>query len=88
MRFDDAAAGFPPRYDAGWSNFYSRFPRQPQLSSMLPDYVARNYKQVPGVGQVGWGGELQPPWTFAPEAIVARERELRGICPPCAKPST
>ena len=25
----DVAAGFPPRYDAGWSNFYSRFPRQP-----------------------------------------------------------
>ena len=56
LLFDAARGGLPPRYEAAWSNFYAKYPRRPDLSHMLPHYVADNYKRVPHVGEVGWIG--------------------------------
>ncbi len=62
-----AARGtFPERHDSNWSNFYSRFQRQPQLSNWIPWYNAARYKQVAGHGQVGWGPGVDPDAGFAP----------------------
>ena len=52
---------FLPRYRCGWSAFYDVNPRRPDLTHMLPPYVAKQYSCVPGVGEVGWGeGVITP----------------------------
>ena len=48
---------FVPRYRCGWSAFYDVNPRRPDLTHMLPPYVAKQYSCVPGVGEVGWFGD-------------------------------
>ena len=73
------ASGFAPRYDAGWSNFYSNYPRQPHVTHLLPPYSARMYEQVEGVGEVGWGpGVTQPAWQFGPPSTHSTERAARA----------
>ena len=48
-------------YQCGWSAFYDVNPRRPDLTHMLPPYVAKQYSCVPGVGEVGWGeGVITP----------------------------
>ena len=52
--------------------------RQPHVTHRLPEYSARMYECVPGVGEVGWGepGEgVQPAWHFGPEHAVAARRK-------------
>ena len=39
--YDGDAAAFPPRYDAGWSNFYDRYERTPSVTHLLPPYAAQ-----------------------------------------------
>ncbi|KAH8097774.1 calcineurin-like phosphoesterase [Aureococcus anophagefferens] len=46
---------FPARYVCGWSSFYEHNERRPDVTHVVPDYVARAYKRVAGVGEVGWG---------------------------------
>jgi len=57
---------FPPRYQCCWSAFYDRHARRPDLANVLPAFVARRYRRVEGVGEVGWGDGVQPPTDFAP----------------------
>ena len=52
---------FVPRYRCGWSAFYDVNPRRPDLTHMLPPYVAKQYSCVPGVGEVGWGEGVATP---------------------------
>ena len=52
---------FVPRYRCGWSAFYDVNPRRPDLTHMLPPYVAKQYSCVPGVGEVGWGEGVGTP---------------------------
>ena len=52
---------FVPRYRCGWSAFYDVNPRRPDLTHMLPPYVAKQYSCVPGVGEVGWGEGVVTP---------------------------
>ena len=86
--YDALARAFPPRYDAGWSNFYSKYPRRPDLSHLVPPYVAERYQQVVGVGQIGWlreddntssdpQGEPTPAWALGPSDAGAYEKERR-----------
>ena len=56
LLFDAAHGGFPPRYEAAWSNFYAKYPRRPDLTHMLPHYVADLYSRIPNQGEVGWIG--------------------------------
>jgi len=69
--------GFPPRYDAAWSNFYTRYARNPAANNnYVPDYVAQMYRAVPGVGRVGWGPGIDRSIGFAPlPPAPAAERE-------------
>ena len=48
------AHGFVPRYEAGWSNFYAKYARRPELSNTVPQYLASRFKREAG-GEVGWG---------------------------------
>ena len=50
-----------PRYRCGWSAFYDVNRRRPDLTHMLPPYVAKQYSCVPGVGEVGWGEGVVTP---------------------------
>ena len=52
---------FVPRYRCGWSAFYDVNRRRPDLTHMLPPYVAKQYSCVPGVGEVGWGEGVVTP---------------------------
>lgn len=88
--YDARCRSFPPRYDAGWSNFYARYPRRADLCHILAPYVAaQGYEQVAGVGEVGWFGdevdpftgepmeEPLPAWRLGPRSAVDLERSKR-----------
>ena len=74
--YDSAKAAFPPPYECGWSNFYKANERRPDVTHVVPDYVARAYKRVPGVGEVGWGDHVDmPAWKYGPKtALDSRTR--------------
>ena len=89
--YDSGTRAFPPRYDAGWSNFYSRYPRRPDLNHMIAPYVAAtgSYAQVMGVGEIGFFGnahdphgqplpEPLPAWRLGPSSAVAFEEAQRA----------
>jgi len=77
--YDAATRCQPPRYDAGWSNFYAKYPRRPDLRHLLAPRAAKRYKPVAGVGKVGYLEEadhisrVSPAWTLGPPNAVARE---------------
>jgi hypothetical protein len=88
--YDATCRAFPPRYDAGWSNFYARYPRRADLCHILAPYVAaQGYERVAGVGEVGWFGdevdpftgermeEPLPAWRLGPISAVSFERSQR-----------
>ena len=88
--YDACARTFPPRYDAGWSNYYARYPRRPDLCHLVPPYVATQYTQVDGVGEVGWlapndnlmgdpMGEPKPAWSLGPPNAVSFEQRQRRL---------
>ena len=93
--YDAPRRAFPPRYDAGWSNFYARYPRRADLCHILAPYVAaQGYEQVAGVGEVGWFGnhevdpftgepmeEPLPAWRLGPSSAVSFERSQRRANP-------
>ena len=93
MLYDGDSAAFPPTYDAGWSNFYRRYPRRPDLAHILAPYVASNYEPVPGVGEAGWFGdagdpttgrtlpEPLPAWKLGPKSAVQFEAAQRVASP-------
>ena len=71
------------RYDAGWSNFYEKYPRRPDLNYMLAPYVAEHYTSD-GRGVAGWFGkahrpdgtpigEPTPAWALGPRSAVKFE---------------
>mmetsp|Transcript_73596 Transcript_73596/g.130512 ORF Transcript_73596/g.130512 Transcript_73596/m.130512 type:complete len:404 (+) Transcript_73596:69-1280(+) len=71
-------AGFAPRYAAGWSGFYDKYPREPEQVLVLPDYVASIYRwdeRAHGskAEVTGWQGK-EPPWIFGPTWTKARKR--------------
>mmetsp|Transcript_69858 Transcript_69858/g.116023 ORF Transcript_69858/g.116023 Transcript_69858/m.116023 type:complete len:130 (+) Transcript_69858:59-448(+) len=75
--YDAVARSFPPRYDAGWSNFYARYPRRPDLCHLLAPRAAARYKQVEGKGMVGYfeeadytRGEPSPAYKLGPSNAV------------------
>ena len=87
--YDAVARAFPMRYDAGWSNFYAKYPRRPELSHLVAPYVASRYKRVDGVGQVGWlaegdnptmspEGEPTPAWALGPTSALSVEKNVRA----------
>ena len=47
--------------EISWSAFYDVNQRRPDLTHMLPPYVAKQYSCVPGVGEVGWGEGVVTP---------------------------
>ena len=61
--YDATSAQYPPTYDAGWSNFYARYPRRADLNHIIAPYVAaQGYERVAGVGEVGWFGKATDPF--------------------------
>ena len=51
------------------------------MTHRLPEFSARMYERVPGVGEVGWGEPwegVQPAWHFGPEHAVAARAEWKG----------
>jgi len=92
--YDGVSRRFPPRYDAGWSNFYARYPRRADLSHIVAPYVAAGLVRAPGgVGEVGWFGdsrdpqtgarlgEPQPAWRLGPASAIAFEEAQRAASP-------
>lgn len=88
LAYDARTGTYPKRYDAGWSNWYARYPRRPDLNHLVPPYVARAYKQVPGVGEIGWlspndnlkaeaHGTPTPAWALGPSSAVRTEKVQR-----------
>mmetsp|Transcript_28384 Transcript_28384/g.57229 ORF Transcript_28384/g.57229 Transcript_28384/m.57229 type:complete len:253 (-) Transcript_28384:55-813(-) len=87
--YDARDRTYPPTYDAGWSNFYARYPRLPHMSHIIAPYVASNFKQVPGVGRIGWlapddnptsaaSGDPIPAWALGPKSAVVHEVNQRA----------
>ena len=87
--FDAVTGTYPPRYAAGWSNFYARYPRRPDLNHLVAPYVGERYQRVPGVGEIGWlkggdnpnsepSGEPKPAWSLGPPNAVLVERRRRA----------
>ncbi|KAK7254163.1 calcineurin-like phosphoesterase [Aureococcus anophagefferens] len=66
---------FPARYVCGWSSFYEHNERRPDVTHVVPDYVARAYKRVAGVGEVGWGDHVEmPAWRYGPSTAFDSRR--------------
>ena len=76
------------------SNFYSRYPRRPDLNHLVAPYVAaQGYECERGVGEVGWYGdavdsatgqpigEPLPAWRLGPSSAVAFEMVQRQTQP-------
>ena len=72
---------FPPRYQCCWSAFYDRHARRPDLANVLPAFVARRYRRVEGIGEVGWGDGVQPPTDFAPSWSLDPQWNGGGVHP-------
>mgnify|MGYP006144851261 CR=1 FL=1 len=94
--YDARSQTYPPRYDAGWSNFYRKYQRRPDLCHLLPPYSARQYKRIEGVGAVGWfaagdnptsdaDGATTPAWAMGPASAVRVELALRQGSVPHAR---
>jgi hypothetical protein len=75
--YDACARTYPPRYDAGWSNFYARYPRRPELCRLLAPRAAQRYTRVDGVGGVGYFAEgdhvseVTPAWKLGAVGAVS-----------------
>jgi len=66
--------GFPPPYPTGWCRFYSLYRRRPELTHMVPSYVAARLKRESG-GEVGWGpGVEHAAWQLGPKSALEAER--------------
>lgn len=89
--YDSGLRAFPPRYDAGWSNWYTQYPRRADLNHIVAPYVAAQgaYLQVSGVGEVGWFGKARDPfgvllpeplpaWRLGPKSAIAFEEAQRA----------
>jgi Icc-related predicted phosphoesterase len=66
----DIAHGFPEKYQAAWSAFYEKYPREPEQVSILPAYLADRCqwdeeKHGPKSKFIGWEGKTHP-WGFGP----------------------
>ena len=88
--YDASTRTYPPKYDAGWSNFYAKYPRQPHMNMLVAPYVASGgvCKQVKGVGLIGWlaegdnmsgepDGDPTPAWAMGPISAVEFEKRQR-----------
>ena len=88
--YDATTRTYPPKYDAGWSNFYAKYPRQPHMNMLVAPYVASGgvCQQVKGVGQIGWlsegdnltgdeNGNPTPAWAMGPISAVEYEKRQR-----------
>ena len=86
--YDACTSTYPPRYDAGWSNFYARYPRRPDLCHLVAPYVATRFKPIQGVGKSGWlsendnpngdeDGNPTPAWALGPADAVRLEKKMR-----------
>ena len=68
----EAAGGvFAPQHVAGWSRFYELYPRRPELTYLVPPYVAARLTQLEG-GMVGWGDHVEcAAWELGPPTALA-----------------
>lgn len=63
---------FAPRHVTGWSRFYELYPRRPDLTHVVPPYVASHLKRLDG-GAVGWGDHVQSAravWELGPQSAI------------------
>lgn len=68
---------FAPRYVAGWSHFYELYPRRPELTNTVPQYVADRLTQLDG-GVVGWGDHVKlAAWELGPRSSI----DIAGAVP-------
>ena len=94
LAYDGVSRRFPPRYDAGWSNFYARYPRRADLNHIVAPYVAAGLVRQPGgAGEAGWFcdaydpqtgaplGEPMPAWRLGPASAIAFEVAQRTASP-------
>ncbi|KAH8058262.1 calcineurin-like phosphoesterase [Aureococcus anophagefferens] len=57
------------------ASFYEHNERRPDVTHVVPDYVARAYKRVAGVGEVGWGDHVEmPAWRYGPSTAFDSRR--------------
>ena len=77
--YDAIERRYPPKYDAGWSNFYAKYPRRPDLCHLLAPRTTRRWeRQTGGGGAVGFfeAGDqtrVTPPWKLGPANAVRSE---------------
>jgi hypothetical protein len=76
--YDALLSTYPP----GWSNFYARYPRRPDLCHLLAPRAGKRYQPVHGVGKVGYFREgdhvhaVTPAWKLgAPNAVRLEDNQ-------------
>ena len=63
---------FAPQHVAGWSRFYEIYPRRPNLTHVVPPYVANHLRRLEG-GIVGWGDHIKVAravWELGPQSAI------------------
>ena len=61
----DSIAGWPARYQSSWSEYYRRYGRKPQVTSIVPS-VCCNFYSATASSRSGWISGRMPIWLFGP----------------------
>uniref|UniRef100_A0A7S0B3H3 Uncharacterized protein n=1 Tax=Pyrodinium bahamense TaxID=73915 RepID=A0A7S0B3H3_9DINO len=77
----DSIAGWVPPYRGAWSEYYIRYGRCPEVTNILPAYVAANLTPVSRHCRVGWIRGRMPAWLFGPLAhrLTETRRVVDGV---------
>jgi len=62
----DSLSGWAPKHRGAWSEYYMRYGRCPEVTSVLPSYVADSLRPVSDICRVGWVAGRMPAWLFGP----------------------
>uniref|UniRef100_A0A7S4VZ89 Rhodanese domain-containing protein n=1 Tax=Alexandrium monilatum TaxID=311494 RepID=A0A7S4VZ89_9DINO len=80
----DSVSGWAPAYRGAWSEYYARYGRRPEVTTVLPQYVATSLTPHSETCRVGWIRGRAPAWLFGPRAHREAEalmavREVRRL---------
>lgn len=64
----DSVDGWAPAYAGAWSEYYARYGRCPDVTTVLPAYVAASHTPLSESCRVGWIPGRMPAWLFGPRA--------------------
>jgi len=73
----DSVAGWAPPHKGAWSEYYIRYGRRPEVTQVLPAYVANSLTPTSPSCRVGWIRGRMPAWLFGPQEH--RKAEARRV---------